>query len=105
MTEENHVVYEAPNIRTVALNTLRERMEQRRSRRLMAAIEMNQHKIAKLDGMIIKDREKFQKLVLAAEKRLDKVRELLDQVDSDLKQATQLHNHMDLLHNSKGNST
>lgn len=102
---ENSIVYEPPNIRTVALDTLKDRMETRRQRRLLLAIENNQHKIAKLDGMIIKDRDKFLKLTEAAAKNLDKARELLDKADADIRAATQLHNHIDLLDQSKGNKS
>ena len=97
-------VYMNPNIRDMALRTLNERVEQRRNRRLIAAIETNRLKIAKLDGMIVKDKEKFGKLVASAEKRLDQARDLLSRAEDDIRNATQLHNHMDLLGKTKGNT-
>ena len=97
-------VYMNPNIREMSLRTLNERMEQRRNRRLIAAIETNRLKIAKLDGMIEKDKTKFFKLTESAAKRLDQVRDLLDKAEADIREATQLHNHMDLLNQTKGNT-
>lgn len=107
MTEQDQVaddakVYMNPNIRDMALRTLGERVEQRRNRRLIAAIETNRLKIAKLEGMIEKDKTKFVKLTASAAKRLDQARDLLDKAESEIREATQLHNHMDLLGKTKG---
>lgn len=95
-------VYMAPNIRNIALDTLRERTEQRQNRRMLTAIETNQLKQIKLQGMVEKDAAKFTKAIAAAQKKLDQVRELLDKAENDVHLATQLHNQMTLLQQTLG---
>lgn len=96
MTSEPHV-YEAPNIREQALDTLLMRTEQRRDRRLIAAIELNQTRQEKNAKAYGKDAEKFEKAVNKAAKYLDQVRELLDKADTETRTAKAIHNNMTLL--------
>lgn len=90
-------IYRAPNIRTMALNTLHARADERRDRRLLAALEVNQKKQAKLIGMRDKDIEKFTKVVAKAEARLNKIADELAKVEQELREATNLHNTATLL--------
>lgn len=99
---EDAKVYLAPNIRNIALDTLRERTEQRQNRRMLTAIETNQLKQIKTAGMVDKDAAKFAKLIASAQKRLDAVRDLLDKAEDDIHNATGLHNQMVLLQQTLG---
>ena len=101
MTEPQ--VYITPNIREQAIETIRARAEQRRTRRMLVAMEVNQLKAAKLQKASEKDNDKFNKVIERAQKRLDQVRELLDKADDDLKEATGLHNRMVLFERELGN--
>lgn len=96
MTEEVEI-YKAPNIRDQAITTLQFRGDQRRDRRLMAAIEVNQKKQAQSIKLRDKSLEKFSKLVASAEKRLDAARDLIDKADEEIRQLTVLHNSVSLL--------
>jgi hypothetical protein len=100
MTEPQ--VYITPNIREQAIETIRARAEQRRTRRMLVAMEVNQLKAAKLQKASEKDNDKFNKVIERAQKRLDQVRELLDKADDDLKEATGLHNRMVLFERELG---
>jgi hypothetical protein len=93
-------VYLAPNIRNQALDTLYQRLETRRSRRLIFAIEVNQKKQQKLVQEQAKDAEKFSKKVDAAAKKLDAARDAMDKAEQDLREATALHNNMALRANA-----
>lgn len=96
MTEEVEI-YKAPNIRDQTITTLQFRSDQRRDRRLMAAIEVNQKKQAQSIKLRDKSLEKFSKLVASAEKRLDAARDLIDKADEEIRQLTVLHNSVSLL--------
>lgn len=97
MSSEEAKIYMAPNIRDQSLSVLHARADQRRDRRMLAAIEVNQKKQLKLITQRDKDVEKFAKLIATAEKRLDKIRDELDKVDQEIDQATRLHNSANLL--------
>lgn len=95
MTEPE--VYRTPNIRQLALDTLQQRLEQRRNRRLIDAIEVNQKREAKRTAMNAKSAEKFDKLIERASSNLDKAKELMNKAEDALHEATAIHNSMTLL--------
>jgi len=90
-------VYIAPNIRELALHTLTERAETRRSRRLLNAIELNQTKQLKLKKQATASSEKFRKSVEKAQKLQDQINDLMAKMEAEIRTASALHNAMILL--------
>lgn len=91
---EDAQVYIAPNIRELALDTLNARAEQRRNRRMIHAIELNQTRRLKTEGLRGKTAEKFAKSVTKAEKLMNQMTDLMDKFEDEIKTATGLHNAM-----------
>jgi hypothetical protein len=102
MTATDPTLYTHPNIRDIPLHVLQERAEQRRNRRLLAAVETNQLKRDKLSRLSGKDLEKFTKLTERAEKMLDDVRDKLDKVDDLLREARRLDGSITLIQQELG---
>lgn len=92
-TTDNRPLYKHPNIREQSLDTIMIRLETVRSRRVMAAIEANTLKQAKIASMQQKDIEKFEKLMTKTFDQLVKAADLLDKIDENLRVATSLHNN------------
>lgn len=94
---EEVTVYIAPNIRELALHTLTERAEQRRNRRLLNAIELNQTKQLKMRKQASASSEKFRKSVEKAQKFQDQINDLMAKMEAEIRNASALHNAMILL--------
>lgn len=95
--DDGKPIYHHPNIREQMLAQVIMRADERRSRRLMAAIETNNLKLAKIEALAEKDKTKFAKVMERLVKRLDDIRDQLDKVDDEIATATQLHNQAKML--------
>jgi len=102
VSAEDKPLWHHPNIREMAIAQLTMRADERRARRLFAAIETQNLKVLKLEKMADKDIQKFVKTVERASKRLEHITDELIKLNQEISTATQLHNQATLLSEQLG---
>ncbi len=90
-------LYTHPTLRTAREDDLRNRLENIRSRRLVAALEHQQLATIRIEKEHTKLNDKWEASESRISKKLYKIMEDIEAVDKELTKLTQLHNQLTLL--------